>query len=238
MALTEQTRRIVNLAWARMLGQLDDALETGDPAHRIEVINDDTAAVSFIQLFDRSILSGPEPVVASARELSAEQLRSERTLLQTTRMHHPGARILGAGHLLYCEEPPQLQPRTDVAVSFDPEHIAAVMADSPADDVTASGLVDASWAAALLQEGAGEQVLAAAGRQVWQKMLGHLGVLTAPGHRGRGYGEFIASVAVEEAFMDGLVPQWRAAGESPASRRAALRLGFTQAGTQTTVLLQ
>ena len=81
------------------------------------------------------------------------------------------------------------------------------------------------------------QVMAAAGCEVWQQVLGHIGVLTHPGHRGLGLGRFAAAVATEEAFTDGLIPQWRAAAESPGSLRLAISLGYLQAGHQTTVAL-
>ncbi|GAA3061809.1 MULTISPECIES: GNAT family N-acetyltransferase [Actinomycetes] len=255
MSLTEQTRQIVKLAWCRMLDLEDTDLDLGDPRVRVEAVAEDAAAVTFVRLFDRTVIFGPAEVIGEARRYSDAELARERTLLSLVRAHRSGARALGAAHLLYCEEPPQIRPRADVAVSFEPEHVTRLMAASPADDVAASGLAEAGWAAALVEDrpssapgapghsegSAGadsrEQVLAAAGREVWQQMIAQLGVLTHPAHRGSGHGRYIASVAVEEAFVDGLVPQWRAAMDTEASHRAAIRLGFSEAGSQTTVLL-
>lgn len=243
MPLTEQTRQIVKLAWARLLHLEDLDLDSGDPAVRVEVVDDDSAAATFVRLFDRTVIFGPSEVVGDARSLPDSQLAQERCLLDLVRAHHQGARALGAAHLLYCEESPQLNPLDDVAVAFEPELISTLMAAAPADDVAVSGLADAQWAAALVMDAPGaegsraEEVVAAAGREVWQHLIAQLGLLTHPEHRGRGYGGLIAGVAVEEALADGLIPQWRSALENEASRRAALRLGFTDAGSQTTVVL-
>lgn len=248
MSLTEQTRQIVKLAWCRMLDLADTDLDLGDPRVRVEAVAEDAAAVTFVRLFDRTVLFGPAEVIGEARRFSDEELSRERTLLTLVRAHHTGARALGAAHLLYCEEPPQIRPRADVAVSFEPEHVTGLMAACPADDVAASGLAEAAWAAALVEdrptpgaaggaEGGEDHALAAAGREVWQEMIAQIGVLTHPDRRGQGHGRYIASVAVEEAFVDGLVPQWRAAMDAESSHRAAIRLGFSEAGSQTTVLL-
>lgn len=259
MPLTDQTAQIVKLAWARMLHLGDTALDTGDPGVRVEVVDDDAAAATFVRLFDRTVIFGPSEVVGDARRIKASHLAEETTLLELVRAHHAGARALGAAHLLYCEDPPQLPSRYDVAVSFEPEHVTRLMSTCPADDVATSGLADAQWAAALVADvpdegevagpdvhvpgptGSGDDdadtVLAAAGREVWEHVIAQLGLLTHPEHRSHGHGRFIAAVAMEEALADGLVPQWRAAVENPASRRVALQLGFIPAGTQTTVLL-
>ncbi|GAA1181635.1 GNAT family N-acetyltransferase [Nesterenkonia xinjiangensis] len=246
MSLTEQTRQIVKLAWSRMLRLEDTDLDLGDPSVRVEAVEDDAAAVTFVRLFDRTVIFGPSEVVGDARRLDDDLLAQERTLLDLVRAHHGGARALGAAQLFYCEEPPQVSPPSGVAVSFEPEHVAELMAACPADDVAGSGLADAVWAATLVADRASpqdpqiaeEQVLSAAGREVWQQMIAQLGVLSHPEHRGRGHGRCIAAVAMEEAFVDGLIPQWRAALENPSSRRAAIRLGFTLAGSQTTVVLE
>lgn len=234
--LTAHTEQIVMLAWSRILGLADTALESATPGERIEAINPEAEAVSLVQLFGRTVLYGPPEVVKSARPIPEEELALESRLLALTRTNYPGARILGEAHLLYCEEPPEIEGSDLVSVSFDPEHVRQLEGHCPADDAARAGLQDAEWAAAVVRDSTSE-VLAAAGRDVWQRVLGHIGVLTHPQHRGLGLGRFAAAVATEEAFVDGLIPQWRAAAESPGSLRMALSLGFSQAGQQTTVIL-
>lgn len=235
--LAAHTEQIILLAWSRILGLEDTALAAASPdGHRIEAENDDAAAVSLVQIFGRTVLCGPRSLLDAARGMPDEVLALESRLLQLARTQYPGARILGEAHLLYCEEPPEIQGSDKVSVSFDTEHVQRLMARSPADDVARSGLEDSAWTAAVVRDDTGE-VMSAAGRHVWQEVLGHLGVLTHPDHRGLGLGRFAAAVAVEEAFVAGLIPQWRAAAESPGSLRMAISLGFSEVGHQTTVTL-
>lgn len=234
--LDDHTEQIIMLAWSRILGLQDGALAAATPGERIEAGNDDAAAVSLVQLFGRTALYGPPEVLAAARRVPDEELALESRLLGIVSEHRRGARMLGEAHLLYCEEPPEIQGSEKVSVSFEAEHIRQLSSRCPADDVALSGIQQAEWTVAVVAEATGE-VMAAAGRDTWQEVLGHIGVLTQPDHRGLGLGRFAAAVAVEEAFVEGLVPQWRAAAESPGSLRMAISLGFTQAGHQTTVTL-
>ncbi|MFF4728857.1 GNAT family N-acetyltransferase [Streptomyces mirabilis] len=61
----------------------------------------------------------------------------------------------------------------------------------------------------------------------------HIGVLTAPGARGRGLARVTGSATVAHALAAGLLPQWRA--RPPASRRVAAVLGFEELGSQLSV---
>ncbi|MCH8570664.1 GNAT family N-acetyltransferase [Nesterenkonia sp. AY15] len=233
MSLADHTRSIIALAWARMIGLGDEEL-LGAGSHH-EVIAADGSAVAFLRLFDHTVLSGPAEVLRHARRRDDAELADERRLLELSRRHAPGARSLGAANLLYAEEPAALGAAQRGAVSFDPEHVRAVLAASPADDVQASGIAAAPWSAALVDEGTGT-ALGAAGRELWAGMLGQLGVLTVPDQRRAGVGLQLAAVAAEEAFSEGLVPQWRARTESVGSLRIAAALGFSPAGSQTTVV--
>ncbi len=237
--LSEHTRSIIGLAWARMLGLEDSALMGPPPGRRIEVADDGAATVTFVRLFGHSIAYGPAEVLAAARRLQDEELELETVLLDVVRRASPGARSLGEAHLLYAEEPPELAPAEYASVSFEPEHLDSLRRACPADDVAAAGLTEPDWAVSLIAEGPGpgEDAVAAAGREEWLHVLAQIGVLTRPDRRGMGLGRYIAAVAAEEAFADGLIPQWRAAAESPGSLRLGLSLGFEQAGSQTTVAL-
>lgn len=87
-----------------------------------------------------------------------------------------------------------------------------------------------------LAEGS-DTVLAAAGHDVWGGLVGQLGVLTPPDRRGRGHGTVAAGLATNDALDSGLVAQWRARAENAPALAVAARLGFVQAGSQTTVRL-
>lgn len=232
-ALQDHTRSIIALSWSRMLGLPDEDL-LGRPA-RHEITRADRSAVSFLQLFGHTVLSGPAEVLRRARDIDDAALAEERCLLDLARQHGEGARSRGASTLLYAEEPPSLGPSALGAVSYDQGHVREVLAESPADDVQVSGIAEASWSAALVSEDSGA-ALGAAGREVWSGMLAQLGVLTAPSRRGTGVGLHLGAVAAEEAFVEGLIPQWQAGSQSAGALRIAAQLGFTSAGTQTVVV--
>ncbi|MEV6974175.1 GNAT family N-acetyltransferase [Kitasatospora sp. NPDC093806] len=73
-------------------------------------------------------------------------------------------------------------------------------------------------------------LVAAAGYRSWPGRTAHLGVLTAPAHRGRGLARVTGSAATAHALAAGLLPQWRA--RPAASRRVAGALGFRELGAQ------
>jgi GNAT superfamily N-acetyltransferase len=77
-----------------------------------------------------------------------------------------------------------------------------------------------------------DQVVAAAGAQVWAGALAHVGVLTHPDRRRRGLGSAVAAAVLRDAVAAGLVGQWRARAELTASRRLAGSLGFVELGQQ------
>lgn len=239
MSLTEQTRQIIGFTWARMLGLDDDAFDADRP--RLGVTDDEATAVTVVRLFGRTAVTGPEIALDALRGVGDEELVSDRRLLELMLPEHPGARALGAARLLYCEEPGEPTLQEPATVSFDPADAQGVTSRCPADDVTVSGVADAEWTATLMldpESPEGPDAAAASCRRIWNHTLAHLGVLTRPDRRGRGLGGRIAAIAAEEAFVEGLVPQWRVDFENEASQRIARQLGFSEAGTQTTVVLR
>ena len=79
------------------------------------------------------------------------------------------------------------------------------------------------------------EAIAAAGYKVLHGGVAHLGVLTAPTHRGRGLAKRVASAAVADALTRNLLPQWRARLRE--SRRTATALGFRELGAQLSIKL-
>nr|WP_306238659.1 GNAT family N-acetyltransferase [Ornithinimicrobium sp. HY1745] len=79
--------------------------------------------------------------------------------------------------------------------------------------------------------------LAGSGYVVWADKLAHMGVLTSPVARGRGYGVLAAAVGTNAALDAGLIPQWRVRWDNEASKRVAQVLGYELVGSQTTVFI-
>lgn len=77
--------------------------------------------------------------------------------------------------------------------------------------------------------------MAAAGYEIWDEGIAHVGLAVAAGARGQGLGAGVATAAVERALSVGLVPQWRSAAENAASESVGRRLGFVPLGEQVAV---
>lgn len=265
MTLTDQTRQIVGFVWARMLGIDDGTFDEQPAVAPLVVVDESSSAVRIVSLFGHTIISGPPAACDVLAAAQTAQLASDRRLLELLLPQHPGARTAGTARLLYCEEPSvPAALDDDLPISFDPADASTLSAQCPADDVAASGVGAAEWTATMMHvpgdndgrpgephgsdpssapsssaaPGApGPVPVAAAGREIWHHALAHLGVLTRPDTRRTGLGTRIAAIAAEEAFVEGLVPQWRVPEGSVAAARIAERIGFSQAGSQTTVLL-
>jgi len=69
-------------------------------------------------------------------------------------------------------------------------------------------------------------VVAAAGPQVLDDEVAHLGVATHPGHRGRGLGRRVVAAAGAAALAEGLLPQYQTLFANRAALRAGESLGF------------
>jgi GNAT superfamily N-acetyltransferase len=72
----------------------------------------------------------------------------------------------------------------------------------------------------------GDELVAAAGYEVWGGWIAHVGVVTAPSHRGLGYGRDVVARVANHAIARGLVAQYQTLGENAPSMRVAAALGF------------
>ncbi|MFJ7078967.1 GNAT family N-acetyltransferase [Streptomyces sp. NPDC098781] len=102
-----------------------------------------------------------------------------------------------------------------------------------AEDAGEAGLAEITSPAFVLRVHG--QVVAAAGYRAWPSSTAHLSVLTSPAWRRKGLARKTGSAAVRYALAQGLLPQWRA--QIPASRKAAVALGFSELGCQLSIQL-
>jgi hypothetical protein len=224
------TEAIVRLAWARVLGLADDAL-TGPADGFITHASDELIMV--VRLWQHQVLVGPSGVLDQLRASESTDLVDGSQLLALSKRW--GGRLLGRATLAFRDEYVKLYGLDTVSVTDDPSAVLDLEKTCPPDDVAEVGLAEMSRALVTLNEL--DQPTAGAGYAEWQQIIAHLGVLTPPAYRRRGYGLLAAAVATNEALDLGLVPQWRARIENTASRRTAARLGFVEVGSQTTVVL-
>ncbi|MFJ5846412.1 GNAT family N-acetyltransferase [Streptomyces sp. NPDC092903] len=190
-----------------------------------------------VVLGDAGIVTVPSVQVAkllagASIKLSGEELVDEERLREVL----PVLDVLGPASLFYLDRvdflPTQGAAAVEEVVCGD-DGLAILLVRAGEEDAGESGLEDITSPAFVLREG--DDVVAAAGYQVWPQSVAHLSVLVAPGHRGRGLARVVASAAVAHALDAGLLPQWRARPHP--SKRLALALGFRQLGSQLSVRL-
>lgn len=232
MELDAGTTAIVQLAWARLLGLPDSAF--GDAAGRLIRVDDSARELTFVRIFGVGALRGPAWAVEAAADFSDEELSAHATLLRLTRGR--GGHGRGAAILYHAEDFLDIAESTSTVVSLERRHSRQLEASCPPDDIGDVGLSTMESQFVLLAEDSGTP-LAGAGFEVCAGILAQLVALTAPQFRRRGLGGYIAAVALQEAFNEGLIPQWRADVDNVPSRRTAETLGFLETGTQTSVLL-
>lgn len=236
-----ETEQTIRQAWAELL-EIDAArLGSGQRILR----RDDTAeTVTFVQVLGQGILKGPQWALDRARNLRDEELARLPVLLRLASDH--GARPLGSAELSYADARVE---HADLVTTGDDAAVAALEAACTPEDVDEVGLsgMPNRW---VLLDGAGTDdaeaddseadaptPLAGSGYVVWADALAHMGVLTSPHARGRGYGVLAAAVGTNAALDNGLVPQWRVRHDNEASKRLAQVLGYEPVGSQTTVFI-
>lgn len=231
------TQAIVRLAWSRLLGLPDDTLDpAANPVRTVRSVDDGQAMV--VRLWDTWVVLGPAWFHERTADVDPAALVDAPTLLRSCDGHR--ARLVGHAVLGFTDryaEPavPSRVALADVPVDDAPAAAATLERSCPPDDVAEVGLAEMSRV--FVTHDDRDQPTAGAGYDEWQGLLGHLGVLTPPELRRTGWGTVAAAVALNDALDVGLVAQWRARTENAASRRLARRLGFVEAGEQSTVAL-
>ena len=240
---------VLALGLARRLGLPDTALLPGDaPAagaepRRIEVVRPDGAEAEVLALPWATVVAGPAWFTRACRGVPAEALGVESALLRTAVRAAAGEAVRSRGEFtLYAtEEPPPVDPSRTVAVSDDPAHVHAVVAQAPADDVAEAGVLSWESSVALVpDDGAGraiEAAVAAAGHRVTGGVLASLGTLTPPRLRGRGLGRYAVAVAMDRAALEGLLPFAEVQAGHTAAHHVAIAVGLEAAGTRTVLAL-
>ncbi|SDT27631.1 hypothetical protein SAMN04488543_3533 [Friedmanniella luteola] len=231
------TQAIVRLAWSRLLGLPDDTLDpAANPVRTVRSVSEGQAMV--VRLWDTWVVLGPAWFLERTADVDPAVLVDPTTLLRSC--DGQPARLIGHAVLGFTDryaEPsaPGRVALEDVPVDDAPAAAATLERACPPDDVAEVGLAELARVFVTLDDR--DQPTSGAGYDEWQGLLAHLGVLTPPELRRTGWGTVAAALALNDALDVGLVPQWRARTDNAASRRLARRLGFAEAGEQSTVTL-
>jgi len=170
-------------------------------------------------------------VAPRADQFAAEAIRDPESL---RRLLFPGSvtAVVGPALLNYADHSSFLPAPMEGARELTPQDAAAILALRAAclsEEWEAKGFsIDSQPTfGAFAPDGA---LMALANIRVWADRIAHLGVVTRPGGRNRGFGTRAVSAAVRHALGIGLLPQYRVLEHNVASRRVAQKLGFQSYG--------
>lgn len=228
--LEENSLAIVRLGWSRHLGLDDSTLaEAVDgPALRVER----NTVISWIELAGARVLVGPDWFLAGGHP---DPVDAAEVLRRAVTRGASAARLLGSAVIACTDRYLDLPGLESVAVSDEPEALAAIQRQCPPDDVAESGLSAMDPVLVVLDDD--DTPLAAAGYEPWEGFIAQLGALTPPARRRGGAGRTAAALATHDALDSGLVPQWRSRRDNVASQALGRSLGYQPIGEQTTLLL-
>lgn len=227
---------IVFLAWERGLDLPADSLlselRNGRLSHPVE-----SNELTFLRLWDQSILTGPEHLLAAAQEYDDDELSDHSTMLRLTKLD--GGRGLGTQALYYADDLELHQPEHTVHVSTGAAEAAALESLCPPDDVNDVDLARRQHKFTVMDSGETDAgPLACSAYAEYQGLLAQLGTLVAPASRRQGLGGLATSIASHEALAAGLIVQWRADINNAAAHALAVGMGFNVAGLLTQISLQ
>lgn len=201
---------------------------------RVEHVPAEATSIGTVRLGGTLLVIGPATAVEAARSLPDHDLVRLDVL---HRLAEPlgGSEPLGSAVLAYTDEHVEVPGLDDADVGDEAALVARLREACLPTDVEESALLELDPCFVLVED---DLPVAGAGYLEWAGLLAHVGVLTAPAHRGSGRGRLAAAAATNDALASGLVPQWRSRIDNAASRRLARRLGYVELGTHTTVVLR
>ncbi|MFC8260676.1 GNAT family N-acetyltransferase [Streptomyces sp. NPDC057291] len=191
------------------------------------------------------VLLGGAAIMTAPSEEAAAQIRQAVVELPADKLTDPEAvrkvlpigEVLGPAALAYVVAD-GFQPAASAELRV--EELPAGHADlgaleraAGAEDAGEAAIAEITSPAFVLRVDG--QVVAAAGYREWPSSTAHVSVLTSPAWRGKGLARATGSAAVRHALAQDLLPQWRA--RVPASRKAAIALGFSELGYQLSIRL-
>ncbi|AWK73619.1 GNAT family N-acetyltransferase [Rhodococcus oxybenzonivorans] len=216
---------IVRLAWSRELGLADDALT--DRPGRATRADPEADTLRFLDLRGTTAMVGPDWILRRAERLSDRDLTEPATLLAL--VQDRSGRCSGPLTLWFTSDYQEPATGRPPVVSDDRGHVRELETACPPDDVTEAHLSTRDRWFTILDDA--QQPVSSAGYSEFQGFVADVAVLTAPLFRCRGLGTQAAGIATDDALDSGLIAQFRAPRDAPASRRLAARSGYRELGT-------
>ncbi|MFB6217666.1 MAG: GNAT family N-acetyltransferase [Halobacteriaceae archaeon] len=221
MDLAARTRWTLRHYWADRLGVAPGAFDGG-----VSVGAADEGGVQLFERGDALVVGAPDPLVEDLRGRAADAPSVADAAAVREWVPAPVGEVLGPTFYGYTDR--------EAFEPVDAEARVLRPPDEPAHDQFRAAVTEAEWrqgapgfeAGRTVGAFVGERLVATAGWEVWDDLFAHLGVVTHPDYRNRGYGRAVVSLATERALGEGLLPQYRTLDEWSGSVRLAEGLGY------------
>lgn len=229
--LESDSLRTIHQVWAGRLGVEAAAFDVDGV---VPVVWGGAPAASVVRLGGTTVVGAPKAALAALRDLAPQQLVDPAALIAA--LAGFGPELFGAARLAFADRrtiTTSTRPPAREATRADLQAVTDALPPSERDEC---GLLemDRWW----VPEHRKHRLMAAAGYEIWDGWLAHVGVAVAPGHRGEGLGTAVASATIGDALSSGLVVQWRSGADNEASEALGRRLGAVALGEQVTVDLR
>jgi GNAT superfamily N-acetyltransferase len=223
--LSDSTKAAIRAMWARRLKVPVSYLERAG-SNFLE--REESTWVVIVELDGSRVIVAPSFALILLSQLPTDRLFDVDLVALTLAQYSP--RPIGSALLLYAEIESN-QPMADQSnrIAFEGQ-IEVVLNKCLASEVEESGLSEMDTRFGEMDSKG--DLVALAGYEIWNDTVAQLGVLVDPRQRGRGIGQKVARVAIEDARSKNLVPQWRARIDNVPSIHLAAELGFVQLGRQ------
>ena len=239
--LAAVTLAAIKRGWAAELGCAPEHFDT-DRTVAVPRKAGDAADSIFLFVYDQALVVTAPPSLLPSLGRRVAQLRAVQ-LTPAACLEAVGAerveRVIGPAYYGYADAG-TLCSITGGGVRWLEPADAPLLAGLPAScsppDWEEAGALHS--ALPLVGQFVGAALVAVAGYRVWPSGLAHLGVVTHPGYRGRGYGTVVVQRLAAEALRQGLVPQYRARMVNKASIAIATALGFEPCATSIALRLK
>ena len=229
--LSNATREIIERFWATELGCPIEALR--QPG--ISVVPRYQRGAFFLQIGHSLVFSVPE--LSMKRVEETVELTSAMECFDAAGIAEllgPSVTlILGPCPIGYLESTMLRVPEESTARRLMPKDAGAVeqLSAECGREAWEHGGVEFGVHEAVFGAFTDVRLVAAASFERWGNVIAHVGVVTAPGHRGMGFGKATAAAATQHALGVGLLPQWRTLASNHTAISVGKALGFEMVAT-------
>ncbi|MGI6664480.1 MAG: GNAT family N-acetyltransferase [Christensenellaceae bacterium] len=195
------------------------------------------AGAFILHVYEKYVFSVPQKYLKRFQKIAAQ----EADIFDETVLSHDlkTFQYIGPCWLGYANKAPK-ETKDDSSISIEApsaikQALNALKESCSADDWANSGIDENSIAVAVKYHG--DKIVAAADYHMWGEAVAHIGIITHPAFRGKGYAKEALRAITREILQKGLLPQYRTLLANKAARNVAEAYGFQGYGTHISLRL-